>query len=374
MIIVMTIVYVACVLVAFKVIKITVRPVSIAIAALIGFFMLGGVVIGWKVSAPMTGQMTVKRNVIPLLSNQDSKEFIKKIHVAMDQPVKKGEVLYEVESAPNQYTVDQRTAQLARSRAVISELEAAVEVAVASVEKAKADRDYSKAQLDTAIGIQQDNPAGIAKLKVTAAEQTYASSQAAVEQALAAQNAAQFALSSAREGLQATKAQLRTAQLNLAQNVIKAPADGHIMNWQAVEGTMTTTVITSAQGTFMDMTETVIGAVFPQNVLKNVAQGDSVEIALKSLPGQIATGKVDEILEYTGEGQLEPSGRLPIAADIHADGYLVVRILLDDAKLAEELPLGGAGTVAVYTKFGRPFHVISKIALRMKSWMYYAPL
>jgi hypothetical protein len=35
---------------------------------------------------------------------------------------------------------------------------------------------------------------------------------------------------------------------------------------QAVEGTMTTTVITSAQGTFMDMTETYVGAVFPQTM------------------------------------------------------------------------------------------------------------
>ena len=66
--------------------------------------------------------------------------------------------------------------------------------------------------------------------------------------------------------IKSIEAQLSTAQLNLEQYVVRAPADGHIMNWQAVEGTMTTTVLSSAQGTFMDMSETLVGAVFPMNV------------------------------------------------------------------------------------------------------------
>ena len=52
----------------------------------------------------------------------------------------------------------------------------------------------------------------------------------------------------------------------------------------------------------------------------------------------------------------------------------MVRISLDDDDLAKELPLGGAGTTAVYTTSGKPFHIISKIALRMKGWMYYLPI
>jgi hypothetical protein len=60
--------------------------------------------------------------------------------------------------------------------------------------------------------------------------------------------------------------------------------------------------------------------------------------------------------------------------NLGSKGFLVVRVLLDDEKLAAELPLGGAATTAIYTKVGGPFHVISKIALRMKSWIYYAPI
>ena len=103
---------------------------------------------------------------------------------------------------------------------------------------------------------------------------------------------------------------------------------------------MGTTVITRQQGSFMDMTETVVAAVFPQNLVENVAPGDTVEIAFKSLPGQIATGKVDEVLEYTGEGQIDMSGNVPNAKSIGSKGFLVVRILLDDQELAKVTAAG----------------------------------
>ena len=142
------------------------------------------------------------------------------------------------------------------------------------------------------------------------------------------------------------------------------------MNWQAVEGTMTTTVLSSAQGTFMDMSETLVGVVFPMNVLKNVEPGNPVEIAFKSLPGQVVAGKVDAVLQYTGEGQLAASG----GGDSWLERVLLARIVLDNDALAKELPLGAAGTVTIYTNVGQPFHIISKITIRIKGWMNYLPI
>lgn len=374
MIIVLTISYICGVVVAFKVIKIKVSPTSVAVAVLVGVFMLGGVVMAWNFSAPMTGQMTVHRKVIPLISGQASKMYITKIHAKQEQPVKKGDPLYEVDKAPNQYALDQLTAQLAVAKENISMLEAAVEVATATVEKAKADQNYQKAALESATEVQKLNPQAVAALKVTVQQETYVSSQAAVEQALASEKAAQFALTSAKEALNEINAQISTANLNLEQCVIKAPTDGYIINWQSLEGTMTTTLMSAVQGTFMDTTETYVLAVFPMNLLKNVESGNAVEIAFKGSPGQIVTGKVDAILPYTGEGQLSPEAKLPIAANLGSKGFLVVRIVLDDEALAKELPLGAGGTTAIYTNSGHPFHVITLITVRIKAWMNYLPI
>jgi hypothetical protein len=60
-------------------------------------------------------------------------------------------------------------------------------------------------------------------------------------------------------------------------------------------------------------------------------------------------------------------------ADIGSEGYLAVRIRMDDAELARNLPLGAAAAVAIYTDTGKFWHVLSEIDLRVKSWMNYIP-
>jgi multidrug resistance efflux pump len=123
----------------------------------------------------------------------------------------------------------------------------------------------------------------------------------------------------------------------------------------------------------MDLSDSAIIAIFPQNQLNNVKVGDVAEVAFKSPPGQIATGKVDRVVKYTGEGQFMPSPVVPVMAEVGSKGDLAIRIRLDDEELAKELPMGAAGTVAVYTDFGRTFHLLSKIRIRVSGWMYYLP-
>ena len=372
MITVCTIIYIGCVVLAFKFIKIPVRPNTVATSVVVGVVILGGILIGWKFAAPMTGQLTLKRNIVQVVPM--AKEVIKRVHVVFDQPVKKGDLLLEMETAPFQASVDQLTAQLAEARQRVLGLDAAVEVATAAVEKSKADEAYSKAQLDAALKTQKLNPGAVATLKVEVQRQNELAAQAGIVQATAALREAEFGLTSAKSGIAGIQAQLNTAKLNLERCFVRAPADGFVANLQAHEGTMGRTLAASAVATFMDMSETVVIGVFPQNTLMYVEPGNVVEIAFKSRPGRIATGKVDAIVEYTGEGQLVAQSTLPIAADLGSKGFLVVRITLDDPKLAKELPLGAAGTLTIYTNVGSPFHIISKITIRIKGWMNYLPM
>ncbi len=144
MITVITLGYLALVMIAFKVLKIKVSPTSIAVFAVIGICIMAGIVTGWKFSAPMSGKMFVFRRTVPLLSGQDSKEYVSKVYVQQDQPVTKGTLLWESDKRPNQYAVDQASAQLELEKQNLQQLAAAVEVAVASVEQAKAAEAYQK--------------------------------------------------------------------------------------------------------------------------------------------------------------------------------------------------------------------------------------
>ena len=373
MIVLITLIYLGCVYAAFKVIKLEVKPASVAVAAFIGVYVLGGVVIGWNFAAPMVDKMTVTRPVIPLLASQNTKEVITKIHVEREQAVKKGDLLYELETAPFQYTVERRTAQLAEARKNLVALESSVASAEATIEQTRALRENARVQLEVTSGMRADDIGAASELQLTTEQLSYVSADAAVKMAVASHVAAGHALASAREAIKVTEASLETAQLELDRVYIRAPADGHVINWQATTGTMATTLITSAQGTFQDMSETSVVAILRENLLKNVKPGEEVEIAFQNFPGQLAMGKVDALLGFTGEGQLSTSGVVPVAASLGSKGFLAVRIKLDDEQFARELPLGAAGTTAIYTDFGKPFHAITKIAIRMKSWLYMAP-
>jgi len=370
-IILLTLAYVACVLVAFRVIKIRVHPFTVAVAAVIGVVLLGGIVTVWNLAAPMTGQITLKRNVVQI--TPDVREFVSKVHVDSNQLVKKGEPLFEISSERFQDAVDQAKASLAASESGVSQLEAAVAAAEAGVKQSEADEGIARVNIDTAEQIRRRSPNAVAELKVAEAEAAYLGAQAGTQVARSTQKQAESSLAVARSSVDVARAALRQAEFNLEKTTYRSPVDGRTINFQIREKTPVARWQFTTAGTIMDMSDSVIIAVYPQNLLKYVNAGDAVEMAFMRKPGMIATGKVDAVVQYTGEGQFVAGGSVPSVATVGSKGFLVVRIRLDDEELAKTLPLGAAGTVAVYSKFGKPFHVISKIALRIKGYTYYLP-
>ena len=370
MIIVITLIYIGCVTLAFRVIKIPVRPGTVATAVVVGVVLLGGIVINWQMAAPLTDQMFLNRGVVQIVP--DVREFITKVHVKPDQRVKKGDVLFEIDPRSSQYAVDQSTAELKAARQTVSQLEAGVHAAEAGVKVSAAQTASAKAELGAAHELAKVTPGAIAKVRVEQQEQMYAAAQADEKRTQAAKKEAEFALTAARNSVEVVAAELKSATFYLGQCKWRAPADGQVINLQVREGTIAARWRFQAIGTFME-DDTVIAAIYPQNLLKNVKPGNTVEIAFKSTPGQVVSGKVDAIVKYTGEGQLAPSGNLPEASSIGAKGYLAVRIRLDDDKIAQKLPLGAAGTVAIYTDVGKPFQIITTITIRIKGWMNFLP-
>lgn len=368
MITLMTLCYVACVIVAFKFIKIKVNPVSVAVAALTGVLMLSGIVIVWNLAAPISGQMVLRRRVLQVVP--DVREVVSKVYVTPDQKVKKGDPLFEILPDRFQDAVDQAKAQLTAANATVSQFEAGVKAAEAALKQSQADTAAAKAELDTSLAIAKSEAAAIAKLKIQEAQQGYRATMADDKVKEASLKQAQFSLVAAKRSVDVTQASLDTASFNLARCKFVSPVDGQIVNWQIREGTPVARWRFTGAGTVQDFAGNWILAVYPQNLLTNVKPGNPAEIAFKSRPGQVATGKVKEVVEYTGEGQFTPNSLLPSAATVGSQGFLVVRIYLDDEELARELPLGAAGTTAVYTDFAQPFHIITKITVRIKAWVY----
>jgi multidrug resistance efflux pump len=346
------------------------NPESIGVAIVVGVLLIGSVFIGWQFSAPYSNSLVVVRYAVEIVPQVRGP--IETIHAKPMVPLKGGEsVLFEIQKEPFQYKVDQTTAELAVSKQNVLQSEAAIRAADAGVTRSEANLLAAKAAMEVAENIKTELTGAVSKLDVIQSAQQYKAALAAVEQASATAEESQHALGSAKRRVESVEAQLQSARFNLEQCTVRAPSDGFVVNWQAREGSMTASTPISAIGTFIDTSEVYLGASFGQNTVAFVQPGDPVEIALKSHPGQIFKGEVDYVIKASGEGQFAPGGQLPSAASLGSAGMFAVRFKLDDPQVENELAMGTAGCVAIYTSTGKPIHIVSKIVVRMQASKYF---
>ena len=166
------------------------------------------------------------------------------------------------------------------------------------------------------------------------------------------------------------KGQLRGANYNLEQTVVQAPSDGYVTNLGLMKGARVANLPLSPVMAFIDTSQTIVGVEIAQIYTRYIEPGQDVEVTFKVLPGQVFQGKVDSVLEATAAGQVVVSGAAVTPRQVAA-APLVVRVKLDDAKLAASLPAGTAGAAAIYTEHIKPSHIIRKVILRQIAILNY---
>ena len=166
------------------------------------------------------------------------------------------------------------------------------------------------------------------------------------------------------------KGQLLGAKYNLDQTVVLAPSDGYVTNVGLLKGARVANLPLSPVMAFISTTETVVGVEVQQIYTRYIEPGQEVEVTFKFLPGQVFTGKVVAVLEATSTGQVLTSGTAVAPRQVTAAPF-VVRVKLDDARLAASLPAGTAGNAAIYTAHIKPAHIIRKVILRQIAILNY---
>ena len=166
------------------------------------------------------------------------------------------------------------------------------------------------------------------------------------------------------------KGQLLGAKYNLEQIVVVAPSDGYVTNVGLLKGARVANLPLSPVMAFISTTETVVGVQIQQIYTRYIEPGQEVEVTFKFFPGQVFAGKVVSVLAATSTGQVLTSGTAVAPTQVTAAPF-VVRVKLDDAKLAASLPAGTAGDAAIYTPHIKPAHVIRKVILRQIAILNY---
>jgi RND family efflux transporter MFP subunit len=157
--------------------------------------------------------------------------------------------------------------------------------------------------------------------------------------------------------------QLEGAQWNLDKTTVRAPADGYVTNLALRKGARVANLPLSPVMAFIDTSNTIIGVQINQIDARYIARGQEVEVTFKFAPGRIYSGKVESVLQAIATGQTQTSGMAVMPRAIEAAPF-VVRVRLDDAEMARNLPAGTTGTAAIYTEHLKPTHVVRRVILR----------
>jgi multidrug resistance efflux pump len=350
---------------------------SVAWALVSAFFILHVLLIfliGLRFMTPASNNAKVVQHTIQLVPRLTEPTLVTAVLVEPDQPVKKGQPLFQFDRRPYEYKVQQLEAQLAQAKQNVHILKADIEVAAQKLAKTQSETVFAKYQQKLAsslaakgAGPEEDAQRWDAQFKVN---------EAAVKETAAELDRAKLRYESEINGVNTSvaeaEAELAQARYYLDNTTLVAPEDGRIINLQVRPGTVAGDYRIGAIASFICDDGRYLLAAYFQEVLKYMTNGQPVEIALELYPGQIFQGKVQSIWKASGEGQYLPSGSLPV---FHPDppkvpqGCFAVAIVFDGLDQSK-FPIGAQGVAAVYTQGMRgPWAALRRVSIRITSWM-----
>jgi len=315
------------------------------ISILIGVFILGTFMALFNYLTP-SGKITVTGRVVEVTSNVTGQ--IVAIPVKPNVPVKTGDVLFQIDPAPFQYTVKQLQASLAAARQQTQILKSNYEQATATVVGLDAQFKYNTKRL---ADIQTLYASGAnTEFKEQDTQVQLETVTAQLSAAKATQQSAKLAMDSEIGGINTSvaqiQAQLENANWELSQTTIRAPADGYV------------TVVALAVGdrakqsqsamSFIVENEITIVGLFSQNGFQTIKVGTPVDIVFDNDPGRIYHAKVTAIPKGVGQGQIAVSGTLARTNALGGASSFPAVISIPDEMSRESLRLGMSGNATAF--------------------------
>jgi multidrug resistance efflux pump len=187
---------------------------------------------------------------------------------------------------------------------------------------------------------------------------------------VAAQAERQVAVQERRDDLEAVQAELDKAQYNLDHATIVAPSDGYVINLQLRPGAFIR--LKSPVMSFVSTEEVAIVALFEQRATQFVQPGDRAQIALEMYPGKIFEAEVDSVIWGMGNAQMSPSGVLPTEEEILPSPKLVIKLKVPDEDPEYPLRFAASGNATIFTKASPDiFVLLRRIEIQSQAFLFY---
>ena len=378
----------------------TQTQVTVAVIPIVG---LTALILALNVVAPSSADVRVYRYTVPIVSQVRGRV----IEVPIEEgnvPVKKGDVLFRIDPTPYQLQVNTLKAQLENAGAQERELQESQKGAEAKIAEAKgtiaqaqarigevtARLDLARTRVDqyrelakTGAGTKFDLEQAEASLleltgQLAAARSAELQARAAERQAIAGRAQVQEKLGAKVNGefaqVAQIRAQLENAQWELDQTTTRSPCNCYVVNLQLREGGFVAGLPFNPVMTLVETTGSVV-ALYNQNELHQVAQGNEAEFTLNTIPGRVIKAKVNSVIWASGAGQLPASGTLPMTGVLTAPPQrFAVKFDIAAKDQALFMAPGAAGHAAIYTDSAHAIHILRKVIVRVGALLNYLVL
>ena len=303
--------------------------------------------------------------VVPQVTGQ-----ITEVPVVDNSEVKKGDVLFRIDSVPFALRVKELESQLANTRAVVDQLGdemLAAREATSSyrVQLALAEKRVQQYKDLAASGA--GNRFDLEKAETDVADlRTKIAAAVAQEEKVRKRMSANFGGDQAE--VAEIRAQLATARWSLEKTTVLAPGDGWAINVQIRPGSFAAALPLRPVMTVV-MKDQQVYMLYTQNELRAVVPGNEAEFSLQSIPGKLMKGRVKDIIWAQGQGQSAPSGELPRTTAEIPPGRFAVEVEPEDSTIF--LAAGARGAGAIYTDSGKLIHLVRKVIVRVSTKLDY---
>ena len=209
------------------------------------------------------------------------------IYVDFNDPVKKDQVLAQVDPETFQNALDQARARLRQSEAAVDNNHAAIDRAKVALEVAEKNFTRQKALFD-----QQ----AISQQAWELAEQTYTNAKLALQ-------TEQVSLKSSIAGLETSKASVQDAITKLERTKIRSPIDGVILSRTVEVGQTVQSSQTVAKFFVVaaDLSQIEIEAAVVESDIGGIDNGDPVVFTVDAFPGERFQGTVVQVRQLGAE-------------------------------------------------------------------------
>ncbi|WP_261817097.1 HlyD family secretion protein [Vibrio gallicus] len=347
-------------------VKVMTRNVFIAVAIIFVWYLFA------DRHTPWTDQARVKAYVIPIVSQVSGK--LVDVNVTQDQGIKRGDTLFTIDPSDYLLAIETAETELELAGQEIGAGTANVATAQAQLVEAQTNLEHINAQSARVFELEQ---------KKLFSKSEGDKARAAIKQARAQVRSAQANLEKAKQQLGAegeanprvrsAMAKLRKAQLDLNRTQVLAPTNGGVTNLQVDVGYYAHSG--APVMTFVDADDIWIEVYLKENNLANLKVGDDADIALDVMPGKIFKGKVRSIGFAVKSGSSNQVGGL-VSVKTSSGWLRDPQRFPVIVAFEEDIPsglrrVGGQADVQFYTGNNIILNSISKVYIRLQSWISY---